>query len=137
MIQRTTETKETRKTHFQGLQWTTIWITIIISAICRPDLLSSGETKLPVFQNHDTSFLIEGTIQKNFKINKFRFYIQYLRVRNFQTRQVRIMFTYSNSGSLNSIFERLKHWHIFEHTNLFFLQLERKKSRFVFLHCSS
>ena len=35
---------------------------------------------------------------KQSKINKFRFCIQYLRVRNFQTHQFRTIFSYSNSG---------------------------------------
>ena len=44
------------------------------------------------------------------------------------------MISYSNSGLSNSIFEQFKHWHISEHTNPFFLQLQRKESQFVFLH---
>ena len=44
------------------------------------------------------------------------------------------MISYSNSGLSNSIFEQFKHWLISEHTNPFFLQLQRKESQFVFMH---
>ena len=50
------------------------------------------------------------------------------------THQLYIMISYSNSSVSNSIFEQFNHWHISEHTNPFFLQLQRKESQFVFLH---